>query len=56
MKVDLSFALVGTHPVPADHGYSLYSAVSRLLPEAHRQTALEYTRSAGGSSADGRCN
>jgi len=36
MIVDLSFSLVCTHPLPADHGYLLYSAVSRMLPEAHR--------------------
>jgi CRISPR-associated protein Cas6 len=36
MKVDLAFSLVSTHAVPADHGYLLYSAVSRMLPEAHQ--------------------
>ena len=35
MKVDLAFTLVCTHALPADHGYLLYSAVSRMLPEAH---------------------
>jgi CRISPR-associated protein Cas6 len=33
-KVDLSFPLLG-QPIPADHGYLVYSAVSRLLPAAH---------------------
>jgi CRISPR-associated protein Cas6 len=36
MKIDLSFSLVSTHPLPADHGYLLYSAVSRMLPETHQ--------------------
>lgn len=36
MIVDLSFSLVCTHPLPADHGYLLYSAISRLLPAAHQ--------------------
>jgi CRISPR-associated protein Cas6 len=34
MKVDLDFPVLGEH-IPADHGYLLYSAVSRLLPAAH---------------------
>jgi CRISPR-associated protein Cas6 len=33
--VDLAFRLTGTK-VPVDHGYALYSAISRLLPEIHR--------------------
>lgn len=36
MKIDLAFSLVSTHPLPADHGYLLYSAVSRMLPETHQ--------------------
>lgn len=36
MKVDLAFSIVCPHAVPADHGYLLYSAVSRMLPEAHQ--------------------
>ncbi len=32
--VDLAFRLVGSK-VPVDHGYALYSAISRLLPEIH---------------------
>jgi len=35
MKVDLAFPTVCTHALPADHGYLLYAAVSRMLPEAH---------------------
>lgn len=32
--VDLAFRLTGSK-VPVDHGYTLYSAISRLLPEIH---------------------
>jgi CRISPR-associated protein Cas6 len=32
--VDLAFKLIGTK-IPVDHGYALYSALSRLLPEIH---------------------
>jgi CRISPR-associated protein Cas6 len=32
--VDLAFRLSGSK-VPVDHGYTLYSAISRLLPEIH---------------------
>ena len=32
--VDLAFRLTGSK-VPVDHGYALYSALSRLLPEIH---------------------
>jgi CRISPR-associated protein Cas6 len=32
--VDLAFRLTGTK-VSVDHGYALYSAISRLLPEIH---------------------
>jgi CRISPR-associated protein Cas6 len=36
MKIDLAFSIVCPHALPADHGYLLYSAVSRALPEAHQ--------------------
>jgi len=32
--VDLAFRLTGSN-VLVDHGYALYSAISRLLPEIH---------------------
>jgi len=32
--IDLAFRLTGTK-IPVDHGYALYSAISRLLPEIH---------------------
>jgi CRISPR-associated protein Cas6 len=34
--VDLAFRMTGTK-VPVDHGYALYSAISRLLPEIHEE-------------------
>jgi CRISPR-associated protein Cas6 len=32
--VDLAFRLTGSK-VPVDHGYALYSAISRVVPEIH---------------------
>jgi hypothetical protein len=32
--IDLSFVLVGT-TIPLDHGYTLFSALSRIVPELH---------------------
>lgn len=37
--VDLAFRLNGSS-VPVDHGYSLYSALSRIVPEIHEATAI----------------
>lgn len=36
MIVDLTFSVVCPHALPADHGYLLYSAISRALPEVHQ--------------------
>jgi CRISPR-associated protein Cas6 len=36
MKVDLAFSIMCIHSLPADHGYLLYSAISRMLPEVHQ--------------------
>jgi CRISPR-associated protein Cas6 len=40
MHVDLSFSLNGNKAVAADHGYMLYGALSRLLPEVHRENGI----------------
>jgi CRISPR-associated protein Cas6 len=32
--IDLAFRLTG-NKVPVDHGYALYSAISRIVPEIH---------------------
>lgn len=34
MKIDVSFRIIGDQ-VPLDHGYQLYSSLSRLLPTLH---------------------
>jgi len=33
-SIDLSFKLIGG-PIPVDHGYHIYSAISRVLPTIH---------------------
>lgn len=38
-KVDLKFQLMGTQ-IPVDHGYYLYSAISKLLPEIHSNVEI----------------
>jgi CRISPR-associated protein Cas6 len=38
--VDLAFALVGTKPIPADHGYLLYASLSRLVPAVHSENGI----------------
>jgi CRISPR-associated protein Cas6 len=40
MLVDLSFQLTSAQPIPADHGYALYAAVSRLLPAVHAENGF----------------
>lgn len=35
--IDLAFTLTTQHSIPADHGYALYGAISRLLPGVHRE-------------------
>ena len=34
--VDVTFPILCPHAIPADHGYLLYSAVSRALPDVHQ--------------------
>ncbi|MBX3436864.1 MAG: type I-MYXAN CRISPR-associated protein Cas6/Cmx6 [Planctomycetaceae bacterium] len=38
--IDLAFHLVSRDPIPADHGYALFAAVSRILPDVHRENGL----------------
>jgi CRISPR-associated protein Cas6 len=38
-KVDMLFPVLGTR-LPTDHGYALYSALSRILPHLHNGTLL----------------
>jgi CRISPR-associated protein Cas6 len=38
--VDVSFPVRCQAPLPADHGYLLYAALSRLLPALHRENGV----------------
>ena len=38
--VDLAFAVLATEPIPADHGYHLYGALSRILPQLHETNGI----------------
>lgn len=38
--LELVFPLIAAHPIPSDHGYLLYSAISQLLPEVHAENSL----------------
>jgi len=50
--VDLAFRIVGK-TIPVDHGYSLYSAISRIIPDIHasKETGIHPIR--GTYSGDG---
>lgn len=50
--VDLAFRVTGSK-MPVDHGYALYSAISRLLPEIQEQRRGGF-RPPGGSAGPGR--
>jgi CRISPR-associated protein Cas6 len=38
--VDLAFPLLAPEPIPADHGYHLYGALSRILPQLHETNGI----------------
>ncbi len=38
-SIDLAFRLTGS-AVPVDHGYALYAALSRILPEIHEAKGI----------------
>lgn len=38
--VDLAFSIHSQKPIPVDHGYALYGALSRLVPEVHRENGI----------------
>ncbi len=38
--LDLAFTLTAQQPIPVDHGYALYGAISRLLPDLHSENGL----------------
>lgn len=39
VRINVNFRIQG-HRLPADHGYSLYAAISQILPELHRKDWL----------------
>jgi len=38
--IDLAFPIHATAPIPADHGYAVYGAISRLQPSLHELEGL----------------
>ncbi len=38
--IDISFPVLAPAPIPADHGYHLYAAISRVLPDLHKSNGL----------------
>jgi CRISPR-associated protein Cas6 len=38
--IDLSFSLQSSSPIWSDHGFSLFGAISRVLPEAHEANGI----------------
>ncbi|MCG6157252.1 type I-MYXAN CRISPR-associated protein Cas6/Cmx6 [Rubinisphaera margarita] len=50
--LDISFSLFSQQPLPADHGYLIYSAVSGLLPEMHRENGFAIHPIAGTQIGD----
>lgn len=50
--VDLAFRLMGTK-LPVDHGYALYSAINRLVPELHDAKGIGVHPIRGRYSGDG---
>lgn len=38
--LELSFNLVGTDPIPVDHGYHLYGALANALPALHQKNGI----------------
>lgn len=38
--IDLSFSLQSSSPIWSDHGFSLFGAISRILPEAHEANGV----------------
>ena len=38
--LELVFPLIAAHPIPSDHGYLLYGAISQLIPELHTDNSL----------------
>lgn len=54
MDIDLVFSLQEVAPIPADHGYALYAAVSRLIPEVHAENGVAIHPIGGRQTGDRR--
>src|SRR5215831_13084569 len=52
VHVELHFPFTGT-TVATDHGYALYGAISRIIPEAHNAEWLAITTLKGIATGDG---
>lgn len=52
MIVDISFSAIG-RDIPIDHGYALYSALSRILPDLHEAGWLAIHPIAGAPTGSG---
>jgi CRISPR-associated protein Cas6 len=52
VQVELRFPVIGT-ALPSDHGYSIFAAISRLLPELHTADWLAVETVAGAARGDG---
>ena len=50
--IELRFPVIGT-ALPSDHGYAMYSAISRLVPEAHQADWLAVETVPGTARGDG---
>jgi CRISPR-associated protein Cas6 len=51
--VDLCFSITG-EALPADHGYGLYSAISKICPELHQQENLSISTISGEPDGQGK--
>jgi CRISPR-associated protein Cas6 len=54
-KVDLSFTVAGA-TIPVDHGFALYGAVSRILPQIHEDNDVGIRLIRGRYAGDGILN
>ncbi len=50
--VEVRFRLLGSEPFAADHGYQLYGAISRLIPEVHQPNGIAICPIAGRQIGD----
>ena len=50
--IELRFPVIGT-ALPSDHGYAVYAAISKLIPEAHQADWLAVETVPGAARGDG---